>query len=762
MSSTTAGDVGRHLRQLFDAGSAVGLTDGQLLEQFARSRKGQPDLAEAEAAFEAILARHGATVLSVCRQVLGDGHAAEDAFQATFLVLARKATTIRRAASLTCWLHGVAYRVALDRRKREARRRARERQAATSEATTGTADAGVAELRVVIDEELGRLPEKYRMPLVLHYLEGRSKEETARVLGWTEGTVSGRLARARDLLRIRLTRRGLAFTSGALAAALAQDVASAGVSPAFAASTVRLASLYTAGEAGVAAESAQIVALTERVVRTMFLTKLKLATAVLLVAAITVVGMAGLIYRADADPSGNPQQRVAPVAAAGPKAPPAAVDGKEHKPLLSVPLPDRTMLTMALSAQGKRLAIAPQNGTVIQLWDVATGKEKTLKGHAFSVIALAFSPDGKTLASATGSWLPDGAPGEIKLWEVATGTERASLARLPKMVLALAFSPDGKTLASVSETVKLWDVMAQKESANLPIKAPNSVAFAPDNKTLAVGSGVREDKTPGSVELCVGFTPDGKTLASGDSRGTLKLWDTATNKERATVPPPAEAHGSFWFQSFAFPADSKTVVGTMMLYWPREERSALVLKEWDAADGKERATYPAKAKADVKDSPMVVSGDGSIVGLASPAGEALLVAPDGKLELWERRSLGTKLPKLPPDPQDPPAGKPLQQQADDAKAAAEKELNQLKGVWISVGYEKDGEQHAGDQVREALWNERLWFNVSTPVGDWLRLNWERKGPGRQTASAAVVHLGGQGPAGAQSPPQGDAIRNSRH
>ena len=131
-------------------------------------------------------------------------------------------------------------------------------------------------------------------------------------------------------------------------------------------------------------------------------------------------------------------------------------------------------------------------------------------------------------------------------------------------MLALAFAPDGKTLASVSETVKLWDVVARKELADLPIKHPTSVAFAPNSKTLAVGSGVREDKNPGSVALwdlttrkeratleghlgmvwCVGFTPDGKTLASGDSRGTLKLWDVATTKERASIPPPVDASGT--------------------------------------------------------------------------------------------------------------------------------------------------------------------------------------------------------------------------
>ena len=222
------------------------------------------------------------------------------------------------------------------------------------------------------------------------------------------------------------------------------------------------------------------------------------------------------------------------------------------------------MMSVTLSANGKLLAVAPHDKTTVQLWDVATGKQQTLKGHGFSVTALAFSPDGKTLASATGSWLPDGAPGEIKLWDVAAGTERASLVRLPTMVLALAFAPDGKTLASVSQTVKLWDVVARKEFADLPIKNPNSVAFAPDSKTLAIGNGVREDNTPGSVEFwdmttlkkratleghvglvwCVGFTPDGKKLVTASWDNTASVWDVATGKVLATVQHKAPILGA--------------------------------------------------------------------------------------------------------------------------------------------------------------------------------------------------------------------------
>ena len=149
MASASAGDVGRHLRQLFGAGSGVGLTDGQLLERFATAGRDS-----AEAAFETILARHGSTVLSVCRQVLGDGHAAEDAFQATFLVLVRRADSlhVRDNGSLGAWLHGVAYRTALKARQEAARRRAREHRAARDGLAVATVDD--AELGAALHAEV--------------------------------------------------------------------------------------------------------------------------------------------------------------------------------------------------------------------------------------------------------------------------------------------------------------------------------------------------------------------------------------------------------------------------------------------------------------------------------------------------------------------------------------------------------------------------------------------------------------------------------
>ena len=183
------------------------LPDEQLLDLFLE-RKGS----DAEAAFETLVRRHGPMVLGVCRHILDELHDAEDAFQATFLVLARKAGTIRDRRVLGRWLYEVAYRIAIRSKTHSARRRTHEREGAEMSAVAAGPefDAAWIELRPVLHEEVNRLPEKYRTAVVLCYLEGRTNEEAAEMLQWPVGTVKGRLSRARDMLRSRLTRRGLA------------------------------------------------------------------------------------------------------------------------------------------------------------------------------------------------------------------------------------------------------------------------------------------------------------------------------------------------------------------------------------------------------------------------------------------------------------------------------------------------------------------------------------------------------------------------
>jgi RNA polymerase sigma factor (sigma-70 family) len=229
LNATTA----RDLQALFRDGSMGTWTDGQLMAQSLDEGDAR------EAAFRALVIRHGPMVLGVCRRILDDPHAAEDAFQATFLVLVKKARTLRNRDRVTSWLYGVAQRVARKARAESARRRVVESRL-VPEVVQGDGDHAQAELRAVIDEEIGRLPEHYRLPLILCHLEGMRHHEAAERLGCPVGTVESRLSRARDQLRARLVRRGLAPAGGGFAALLLATDARASL-PSLVASTIQTA-----------------------------------------------------------------------------------------------------------------------------------------------------------------------------------------------------------------------------------------------------------------------------------------------------------------------------------------------------------------------------------------------------------------------------------------------------------------------------------------------------------------------------------------
>jgi len=280
----------RQLRTLFDSGTVGGLTDGQLLERFARR-----PAEVAEAAFAALVERHGPMVLRVCRGVLVDPHEAEDAFQATFLVLVRKARALWVRDSLGPWLHQVAYRTASCARSDAARRRRHERRAAeTRRANPADDRVGIVEeWEPMLHEEIDRLPERYRAAVVLCSLEGLTHEQAAQQLGWPVGTVKSRLARGRERLRGRLTRRGLAPALGTLSAGSSHNDGAA-IPAALARSTVRTLMTADAGHAATGAISATVTALSEGVLTTMSLTKYKIAATVLLALG---VGAGALAYQ---------------------------------------------------------------------------------------------------------------------------------------------------------------------------------------------------------------------------------------------------------------------------------------------------------------------------------------------------------------------------------------------------------------------------------------------------------------------------------
>ena len=250
---------------------ADGQTDGQLLGQFLARRD--------EAAFATLVKRHGPMVLGVCRRILGHADGAEDAFQAAFIVLVRKAPSLTSRAVLGDWLHGVARRTALNAKRAAARRRRKEEAMARPE----TQSEEVRDDRLsLLDEVLTRLPEKYRLAIVLCELEGWTRREAAERLGWPEGTVAGRLARGRALLAKRLMRQGLALSTASMASVFSPETASACVPAPLASSTINAATLIAAGQAATTgAISAPVAALAEGVLKGMLLNKLKLAAVVL-------------------------------------------------------------------------------------------------------------------------------------------------------------------------------------------------------------------------------------------------------------------------------------------------------------------------------------------------------------------------------------------------------------------------------------------------------------------------------------------------
>jgi RNA polymerase sigma factor (sigma-70 family) len=298
MSTALMTNLARDLRRMVLLGGAAGLTDGDLLERFLTLRE--------EAAFESLVRRHGPMVLGVCRRVLRHEQEAEDAFQATFLVFVKKAATIWPREMLPNWLFGVAYRTALAAKTAGARRRIRERQANPMPRTTTTDEDLWHDLQPIVDEELSHLPSKYRVPIILCDLEGKSRQEAAKQLGWLPGTLSGRLSRARGMLAKRLTRRGITVSGAFLAAVLTPDLVSAAVPPSLLATTIKASLMAAAGQVAAAMVSTKVIALSEGVLRTMMMTKIKIASVAILTLGVSIAGVGRWAYQAvaaDAVPS---------------------------------------------------------------------------------------------------------------------------------------------------------------------------------------------------------------------------------------------------------------------------------------------------------------------------------------------------------------------------------------------------------------------------------------------------------------------------
>jgi RNA polymerase sigma factor (sigma-70 family) len=541
------GAVPRQFRTLFNLGSIGGLTDGQLLERFATGQGEAPELA-----FAALVERHGPLVLRVCRAVLRHEHDAQDAFQSTFLVLARKARSLWVRDSLGPWLYQVAYRAACCARAARIRRRVHEQRAAEMASVEVDAEGDSADFGRALHEEIERLPERYRSPMVLCDLEGCTHELAARHLGCPVGTVKSRLTRGRERLRSRLVRRGLAPSAGSIGAMLSAETARAAMPTAMADVTVQAANRLAAGQVAGAAPTS-VAALVEVVLATMLMNR------------ITRIAWTGMWMLAVAIGAGVLAQQQ-------PDARERRVEGKQFEGARPVERP---------RAEGHS---SREQGPLAQ-------PSATLAGHKKSVWTVAFSPDGKTLASGSGGTL--GIPGELKLWDAATGRVLAGIEE-SRSIRWVAFSPDGKTIATAEHdnTAKLRDAAS---GAILRTFAGHgscldTAVFSPNGNILATSSWDKTIKlwdvaTAQEVKTLQGhddevynvaFSPDGRTVVSACKDGTAKLWDVGTGQARLTLLGHTDvAH------SVAFSPDGKTVATAS---WDR------TVKLWDAATGENLTT----------------------------------------------------------------------------------------------------------------------------------------------------------------------------
>jgi RNA polymerase sigma factor (sigma-70 family) len=627
MATAQIGAVLRHLCGLSGDRPDELLADGELLDAF-RARGDQ-------SAFGLILKRHGPMVLRVCRRALGSQHDAEDAFQATFLFLAQQAVAVRKKASLAAWLHGVALRMAANARRSAARRTRHERRPATAPPGDPAWQAAWHEVQSILDDEIQRLPDAYREPLVRCCLEHRSCAEVAAHLGLQEPAVRTRLSRARKLLETRLAQRGVSLMLLSAALAVSDSRATAAVTPALLNATAAAAA-QAASPQGLAAGavSAPVTALLRGANRALAVAKVKAALAVLL-GALLLAGGTALVYARGVSPrEGDDGALEAPPTRQGERSPPAAPRTDPN----GDPLPDEALARLGttrfrpgdhvvflrfgpdgtklvtqsgsglfvwdaatgrelrrfgpeagiasrgvdVSADGK-LALTADNeqGCTLRLWDVGTGKELRQCGGTGNFGQARLAPDGKTVAATAKG-------GEIELRDATTGERRHTLKGQDASNAPFHFSADGKTLVvGADKTIRLWDTATGEERRRVACPEPVAlVALSPDGNLLA----------------SIGYRPpeaiaQGVTATLPDNR--VRAWDTTTGKEVRSLVPADKATDRAGLVAVAFAPDGKTVVTV---------GTDNKLRVWDATTGKELRSF---------------------AGCSTNMG-ALALAPDGK------------------------------------------------------------------------------------------------------------------------------------
>lgn len=567
----THGRLFREIRSLVGSPDDGGLPDGQLLDRFHRQRD--------ESAFELLVRRYGRLVLGVCRRVLADAHTAEDAFQATFLILVHRAAGLDRTRPIGDWLYTVAFRLACRAKANAARRR--QRETAPAHARGSVDPVQPDDTSAVLHEELNRLPEKHRAPLVLAYLEGRTYEEVSQALGCPVGSVRWRLGQALELLHRRLASRGVAAPAVGLAAVVAASVASAAVPAPLVDATVRAGVWFAGGHAVGTAVPTAAVELARGTLGGM--TTYKLVAAGLLVA-VGLCGGTAWVSRLSAmsDKPATPVKAPAP-----PEKGAALPDGATARMGSSRLRHGEVVFFVAYTADGKHLVTAGRDHA-IKMWDRATGDEvrsftravpkavpldkpspaemampgkMMTRPAAAEDFPIALSPDGKLLVA--------GRDATVTVWDVTTGKTVHELTA-PAAVHELVFAADNKSLVGCGNTdVTVWGTADGKVAKTHKLAEPASgvlrtgIAVSPTAERVVqqfiddTGNGslrvtdLTTGKSGEEIKLSVGgaqafaISPDGKRMAWASFTDGVVVWDFAANKQAAAFGKGEGKHTLF-------------------------------------------------------------------------------------------------------------------------------------------------------------------------------------------------------------------------
>jgi RNA polymerase sigma factor (sigma-70 family) len=597
----------RRLRGLLPTPAKDQLTDVVLLERFAFS--GDQD------AFAGLVAQHGAMVLAVCRRVLHNRHDAEDVAQATFLVLARQARAIRCSASLAVWLHRTARHLALKHSRGEARRREREArhlQPSADPHPDPLDELSVHELLAICDAEIDRLPERYRLPLVLCCLEGRTHQEAAGQLGWTAGSVKGRLECGRDLLRRRLVRRGLTLPAIFVGLELMRGASSAGVPVGFVAGTLRAAVLFASpGRGSAAGLDRGVAALAETGLRSLKMSWTRVIVCLALAVGVVGAGATALSLRGWA--AGPPALSPLPprtAAAAPPVEQPVQVD-RHGDPLPEGAVARLGTLRWRAAGEVEALGFWPDGKTVaavsragVRLFDPDGRVTRQIPiGDTLHFDILGLSPDGKRVACGCRTWAGQNAGNRVvQIWGLAEAR------KVREYVLEL---PPGHAMP--------WVGWSAEGEPVVVLVTKEAVVF----RELATGRDRQLESLDAINELpYVHYAPKARVLMARDLSNTYHVWDTATGKKVSTIDRKATPTLKMVISPHGSVLAALTEQG-------EDKRAVQIL---DAKTGKVRHT---------------VAGDQKRVGniLFSPDGKTLATFGSSEVRLYDPAT-GREQPRL--------------------------------------------------------------------------------------------------------------------